>query len=727
MRKSLFIIAILLISLSVEASHLVGGDMTYTCLGNNTYRIKLTIFRDCNNNQVPFDQIVPIAFYNNGFVYQSISVPITNVFPNIPLVADSCSPPPPSNVCVEYAEYIDTIVLPVSQFPYTIVHQRCCRNNVVMNIVAPASTGTSYHTQIPANDTACNSSVQFLDYPNLLLCFGQPNIIDIPTSDPDGDSLVFSLCAPMLGGGQAPGTVMPSPPSGPPYTPVSYTAGFSPATPINGSPGMSINPQTGTITVFPDPVVGFFTVGVCVDEYRNGQLINSVTREMQFIVADCILSTQAGIRPQAEIAAETKCIGRTIQFQHFSSGMLEAMWIFNDPGNAPNDTSTSFNPIYTFSDTGFYEVMLVINSGIPGCIDTAIEIFEIRDSVDNWFTWGDSPCLDKGLTFEMHGSNLVPQASIEWNFGVNATPQTWSGPDPPPISFTNDGNPYEVTLTTEQFGCSSFYYEQLQLFDRISFDVTGLEDEGCAPYEAEINSNARARGTMQILWDMDDGTTYRNTLSVSHTYSDPGVYRPTIQIQTNTFCIDTVNINLSPITIKTGAEVLLNASARRLLMYDPSVTFSITVGDDVNYTELHTGDGQIFSPSPDRLNHTYDADSAHFVAFLIGENEMGCFDTSFVDIYVVPETNIFIPNAFRPNGNGLNDFFEIFVTNVLEYNLQIFNRWGQRVFSSESPTVHWDGSVNGKPAPIGTYVYKLDLKDQQGEWHYRTGSVNLIR
>lgn len=730
-KKIGLLILFVLSTILSNASHLVGGDLTYTCIGNNQYRVKLTVFRDCNNTMVLFDPVVPIAVYEGGNYFSVNHVDLTNFYPNTPLVADSCSPPPPSNVCVEFAEYIDTVFLPPSPLGYTIVHQRCCRNNVINNIINPGTTGNSFFSNIPANDTACNNSVQFLDFPNLLMCFNQSNIIELPTSDPDGDSLVFSLCDPYLGGGQLPNNspngAMPDPPQGPPYNNVIHAPGYTGTNPIQGSPGLAIDPQTGTLTIIPDPIVGFYSVAVCVDEYRNGQLINSTQREMQYVVSDCILSTAAGIQSQADLGADASCIGRTIEFRHFSSGMMEAYWIFNDSANAPHDTSTAFNPVYTFSDTGFFEVMLIINQGIPGCNDTAVEIFEIRDSVDNWFTFGNSPCLDKELYFTLEGTNLSANASIEWNFGTNASPQTWSGLNPPPVVFTDNGNPFEVTLTTEDFGCTSFYYEQLNLHEPISIDVIGYEDEICAPHTITINSQATARGPVRILWDMDDGTTYNNNTVVQHTYKTPGVYYPRISFLTTSFCIDTLSVELPPITVNPRPDVQITASATRLLMFDPSLTFGVNLSDDVEYSELHTGDGFSFSPAPAQINHTYDTDSAHFLAFLIGENELGCLDTSFIDIYVIPETNIFIPNAFTPDGDGLNDFFIIKATNVRKYDLRIFSRWGQEVFTSEQLNSHWDGTINGEYAPIGVYVYKLNLQDKQGEWHYRTGSLTLIR
>lgn len=713
-----------------NASHLVGGDFTYECLGDNVYRLKLTIFRDCNTGAAPFDPTVPFGIYSGTSLIVVRNVSLTNFYPHVPLVPDTCSPPPPT-VCVEYAEYIDTVTLPPSPFGYDISHQRCCRNNGIVNILGSGATGNTWHTSIPPNDTFCNSSPQFLSFPSLLLCFNEPMVIEIPMVDPDGDSLVFSLCNPLMGAGMqqnnGPNGIIPNPPTPPPYAFPPYAAGYSATVPITGSPPPSINPQTGTITLIPNPITGLFTVAVCVEEYRNGVLISTVVREMQFVVADCILQTQAGIRSQAELGDSATCIGRTISFRHFSSGMKRAFWKFNDPGNAPHDTSTAFNPTYTFSDTGVFEVMLIINPGEGACEDTAIALYEVRDSVDNFFDYGPSPCLDKSLVFTLQGSNLSPNASIQWNFGSNATPSTFSGRHPPPVVFVDDGNPYIVELITEDYNCSSTYIEQLDLHPRVSVDVQSDGDFGCLPFTMNFSATISAVGPIEIFWDMGDGTTYANTSRVTHIYRNPGTFNPRIEVRTRSFCVDTLSIDIEPIVIQPSPKAILQVSKRELSVYDTEIVFTSSFSDDVLYSELHAGDGWMVSPAPELQRYQYPPDSARYVAYLMVENEYGCTDTAFIPILVLPVTNVFVPNAFIPNGSGRNDLFRIAASNVKTYELHIFNRWGQLMFSSNDPEYHWDGTLNGTPVPSGVYVYKLLVIDNQENAVQKEGTITLIR
>lgn len=99
-----------------------------------------------------------------------------------------------------------------------------------------------------------------------------------------------------------------------------------------------------------------------------------------------------------------------------------------------------------------------------------------------------------------------------------------------------------------------------------------------------------------------------------------------------------------------------------------------------------------------------------------------------VSIKVVDETIVEIPNAFSPNGDGINDEFRIQVTGLIFVNsLKIFNRWGQVVWETKEITNNWKGTRNGEPLPVGTYYYMLDAIGAFNKKIYKYGSVTIIR
>jgi gliding motility-associated-like protein len=100
--------------------------------------------------------------------------------------------------------------------------------------------------------------------------------------------------------------------------------------------------------------------------------------------------------------------------------------------------------------------------------------------------------------------------------------------------------------------------------------------------------------------------------------------------------------------------------------------------------------------------------------------------TDEVTVFVVP----YIPNAFTPNGDGLNDYFRILglpPENITQFNLQIFNRWGQLVFSSKDILEGWDGKLNGEVCPEGDYVWVIFYEDNKKTKTSNKGTVTLLR
>ena len=88
---------------------------------------------------------------------------------------------------------------------------------------------------------------------------------------------------------------------------------------------------------------------------------------------------------------------------------------------------------------------------------------------------------------------------------------------------------------------------------------------------------------------------------------------------------------------------------------------------------------------------------------------------------------VFAPNAFSPDGNGLNDVFEVKGRYINSFDLQIFNRWGELLFESSDKNIGWDGTSKGAPMPNGTYVYRANITDFMGNKIVKSGSLVLIR
>ena len=194
-----------------RATHIVGGELNYTYLGNDSLYVKIKVYRDSLNAVPYFDSPLRLYVYdnNNNFV-QTHFIPLPDVKLVVPAIDDSCFVEPP-RVIVDYVIYEDTIWVPGLAPGYTLAYFRCCRNNNILNIesvdfqtgetVPGELTGAVYPAYLPAT-TLENSNPEFNTLPPLAICAFKQLSYDHSAFDPDGDSLVYELCTPFTGGNE---------------------------------------------------------------------------------------------------------------------------------------------------------------------------------------------------------------------------------------------------------------------------------------------------------------------------------------------------------------------------------------------------------------------------------------------------------------------------------------------------------------------------------------------
>lgn len=463
-----------------QATHIVGGEMTYVYLGNNNYRITLTIYRDCFYGVPPFDNPAAIGVFDENFsLVQNPHVLVDpDSIPIPPIINNACASV--GNVCYRKAFYEFVLNLPPTSSIYYIVYQRCCRNQTILNISTPDGVGATYIAEIRPKISPLlinQHSAEFTKLPPLFICANLPFVQDSIAKDLDGDSLVYSLCTPLIGGDttqqQGPGVgPAPDPPSSPPYGTVTYIPPYSVANMLNGSIGtqpLSIDPVTGTLTATPT-TIGQFVIGVCIKEYRNNVYLGETKRDYQLNVLPC---------PQIIVAAFlnpiTTCGSNTVTFQNGSFGAISYKWDFGVTGTS-SDTSILQNPIYTYPDTGNYTVTLIATSPFdPTCKDTVTGVVHVRPQLQSDFTYTKDICTN---TFQFHDS-IVPGtgtgASVAWNFGDGAT----SNLNDPSHLFGQDGI-YNVTLiSTSTDGCTDTVVKPVTAIPAIQATTNVLNNITC--------------------------------------------------------------------------------------------------------------------------------------------------------------------------------------------------------------------------------------------------------
>lgn len=712
-------VALLLLAsaFNVDATHLIGGELFYSSIGGDDYSVTLKMYRDCgpgNTNQTGFDATAEIAAYNaDGSFFGSWFFAL-GTEAAVPIVWNNPCLSPPSSICVEEGVYSGTINLPAGTGGYTLSYQRCCRSPVVINLFDPASQGLTCAVTVPdVSVSGPNSSPSFESYPPIALCASQDMAFSHSATDPDGDALVYDLCAPLNGGSQF--DPQPSPPTGPPFLPVTWDNGYSVSNMIDATPPLTIDANTGAVTLTPT-VLGSFAVGVRVKEFRNGVQLSEVIRDFRFDVVPCAAAVTSTITPQQTLVDNGQpntgvCDGLTVDMQNQSSGADSYHWDFG-VGSVSTDTSDQEEPSFTYPEAGSYSVTLIANPGWP-CADTATSVFDVAPPVDVDFTRPEITCLDEQpVTLTALGS-FSPAASVIWALGTGSAPD--ADQHATHVTFPEPGT-FAVQVTVTDHNCTNTYLDSVIIHPR-PVPLFLVDTASCAPLVAQFQNNSVAWTPMSYTWNFGDETTGSEEEPV-HTYTAQGFYSVSLTVSTDSGCIATETLTrpgLIQVWPQPHAGFAVDPPVADL-MHPTVEVHDISTSAYQWHFEL---DGHVF----DTTTFTYTfGDAGWYDLVLIAISGLGCADTVSRTIFV-GDHFFFAPSAFSPDGDGLNEIWRPQVKGARKYKLDVFDRWGTNIFSTTDPKEGWDGAKY----PVGTYAFKAWISEWGPLEKEYNGSITLIR
>lgn len=745
----LLVFGLLLLPSFLSATHIIGGDITYKCLGNEEYEFTMKIYRDCQNGIPCFDSSTDcasgstldgtISIFDGDRVFDGILLKepkITFIEPNI---SNPCLRPP-SGVCVEEGEYIFKIKLPSGSNDYTISYQRCCRNGTIKNIQDPGMVGATYTTVITsAAQQTCNSSPEFNDFPPIIICNGVDVNFDHSATDIDGDSLVYGLCAPFIGGGTSqdiggPMGVAPDPETPPPYTIVSYQNGYAFTNPVLAKrPGMVINKRTGLLSGIPT-LLGQYVVGICVQAYKDGVLMNEIRRDFQFNVGDCIPIVEAAIK-DAEIIQRGDQEIFTLKFCGSDGDLLNEStkrgdirfqdWLLQIPSGNLSSMDWDFKNI-TFPSEGIYNGTLILNDGLP-CNDTALIEIEVLPDLEANFLYEYDTCMVGPITFaDRSVSAIDPSAITSWVWELGNGDSIINQQDFD-YQYLQAGA-YPVTLTVNDINdCKVQYEETVSYFPVPSIvPLAPITKQGCTPLLANFNNlTDLLTNAYTIEWDFGDGS-MGTGLTPNYSYEQPGVYDIFVNI--------TSPIGCQTDTLWTDIMTVLSSPTANFSFTPPIVT---NIEGEVQFTDESIGSSFLLWEFDNRAtseesnpSFIFNQPGLHPVLLNITADN-GCTDTIMKYVEVLPEIRYTLPNAFTPNQDGKNDLFfgKGNMEDASDFLFSIWNRYGEKIFETNNYQEGWNGRKYnaGKLAPNGVYVAVVTYRNFRGELFTVRGHVSLIR
>lgn len=758
-------IAALIICLTctiAEGNHIVGSEAFYECrsqstnLRTTTFRVTMVLFRD-RNEIAPLDPTIDVGIFrraNSNVPYQNYRTTMQN------LRSSSLDPINSASPCVlatgglevEKGYYIFDVELPWD-FEYMLVYQRCCRNGAINNIVAPSEKGIALNITISRMAVQnCNNSPKFTNDPRLFICVNDNIRVDNSAKDEDGDSLVYEFCAPFLGGGQK-GTnggedqfacdgVRPSSMRcPPPYAQVEFIGNFSVNRPITGSPAPNIDRRTGIFAGKPT-ISGLFLVGICVKEYRAGVLIGEVIRDFQVLVAndaqcnrvyipfanglDNSLEKIPILNTYVNDTIFMKACGITdVNFKNTSiirsTVAVKYNWIYSNGSGIKIDTTYDLNVKYPAK--GRYPMKLVIIPPFQECIDTLDILMDVREKLEVDFDLAIDSCKIQPWVFSNKTVSKVPIDSILWNFNGEGFSEQFA----PTYEFLTSGLKNIRLFVKNSDGCldtitkSSSYFPVPPIID-IRPDVF----LACRPSIVNFrNASQFISPAYDITWDFGDGTTVKG-FDASHLYNTLGKFDVKVRIKSPSNC-QSERLFEDLIEVVERPSAGFDYVSENLLNGYYKLDFE-DISSDGDYVKWQFG--ELATSAEQNPSFTFPDTGTYIILQKVFNNE-GCFDTAMVEIVLRPENFVYIPDAFTPNNDLLNDEFRVvgLFRGMQSFKMLIYNRYGEEIFESNDPLNGWNGlkKNSGIPAPPDVYIYLVEYVDVAGEKILKKGNISLLR
>ena len=246
--------------------------------------------------------------------------------------------------------------------------------------------------------------------------------------------------------------------------------------------------------------------------------------------------------------------------------------------------------------------------------------------------------------------------------------------------------------------------------------------EGCDTLIVQFINNTQFGAT--YLWEFGDGST-STQIAPAHTYLT-GIFDVKLTVTSPAGCVRTqtawalISVIPSPQASFVTDPKIDNID--HLLISEANVLFTQTsIYANAHYYDFSNGD----TLQGGTVNYIF-PDSGLYTITLTSLNRLGCFDQAVKTLRVLLEPFLWVPNAFSPNGDQVNDRFEVQGLMVTEYEIFIFDRWGKTIFHGNSLDESWDGNFGGQPVQEGTYIYRINAKVNTGQKVQRGGSIILI-
>ena len=423
----------------------------------------------------------------------------------------------------------------------------------------------------------------------------------------------------------------------------------------------------------------------------------------------------------ADFVADTVCAGSPTSFTDLSyigNGSIASWyWTFGDGGS-----SIQQNPQHVYVSDGVYVVKLTVTAD-NGIIDTISKQVLVLESPMADFTYTEV-CFGNPTGLFDHSSGVkYPVSAWQWNLGDGNT----SLQSTVQHHYNTSGQWQVQLIATNTIGCTDTIVKAVNVWEIPQVNFDAVPREGCSPLNVHFNDMTTiSDGVINSwLWNFGDGYTSVSAGEAINNYNHPGTFNVSLTLVSNHGCVGSL-------TIPNMIQVFPLPIAS--FFYTPS---NPTISDGIVFMDMSLGANQWFWDFGDNNfsdeqypMHYYLSPGSYHITQIV-HNEYGCADTTSSRIRINTNEIIWAPNAISVNNDGMNDVFNVYGIGWSSDNfeLRIFNRWGEEIYYTTDINKGWDGTDenSGKKVHMGVYVWKVKIMANSNETFEYVGTVTVVQ
>lgn len=398
-----------------------------------------------------------------------------------------------------------------------------------------------------------------------------------------------------------------------------------------------------------------------------------------------------------------------------SESPTDFYWDFTSDLSAQQQVSPSVNGVYS-----------VYAMNANGCISATETItVDLFDPLSGDISLPISICpgYPDNISIQNISGGVQPY-NILWSSGESGTGTSMTI-SANPVSTQN----YTVTVVDACESTPLVLQTEVEVLPLPEPLFTTPDSSICEPASFNLVNATDPAMTASVSWFISDGEFFIDAFDVTTEPLMAGTYDVQMIVISPQGCIDSATF-INVLEVYDQPEADFHWSPNPVTMFNTNVSFQSTSYLGYEY-QWYFQDAEPMNSVQENPQTSFpDGETGEYEVELIVTSEQGCVDTIIKVVTVIPEVTIFVPNTFTPDNDQFNQSWEYYIEgiDIYDFNIKVFNRWGEIVYESNDPSVKWDGTYQGQPVQDGTYTWYIEARelnsDERRQWF---GHVNLMR